>query len=74
MVATAQRYFAGRRDLVLLQIETHALLSELRWEEARGGEGVYPHVCGPLNMEAVSAVLSFKPAQDGRFSLPRELR
>ena len=39
--------FAGRDDLVLLEIDTARLTAELRWEDG------FPHVYGPLEVEAV---------------------
>ena len=56
---TARRFFAGRNDVVLLTIDTEALSSPLRWEEGEPGE-LFPHVYGPLNVDAVARVEPLK--------------
>lgn len=52
---TLERFFSGRTDLVVLEIDPGRLTSELRYEEGEPGE-LYPHVYGPLNVEAISKV------------------
>ena len=39
--------FAGRDDLILLEIDADRLSAELRWENG------FPHLYGPLELEAV---------------------
>ena len=62
---TAEKWFKGRRDLLLAAINSHALGAGLRWEPSRGGE-LFPHLYGPLPMSAVvwSRLLSL--GDDGR--------
>lgn len=45
-------------DLVLLQIDCSLLASELKVEKVN--EHLYPHIYGPLNIDAVSKVSSIK--------------
>jgi uncharacterized protein (DUF952 family) len=67
---TANRYYRGRGDLVLLWIDVERLLPELRWEGATGE--IFPHIYGPLNLGAVKAAIVFPPEGDGIFrKLPR---
>jgi uncharacterized protein (DUF952 family) len=73
VVDTANRLFSGRRDLVLLEVDTALLHSELRLEDLTGRGEPFPHIYGPLNMDAVTRVLSLKPDDQGRFNLPRDL-
>lgn len=47
---TLEKYFPPREGLVLLEIEVERLRSELRYENG------FPHIYGPLNVEAVVAV------------------
>ena len=64
-VDTANRYYAGRRDLLLLWVDSDALEVELLWELSHGD--LYPHLYGPLNLEAVRRVTPFSPDEDGIF-------
>ncbi len=66
VVDSAECYFAGRTDLVLLCIQTGLLTSALRLE----GEQLWPHLYGPLNLEAVERVVQFPLRADGKFQLP----
>jgi uncharacterized protein (DUF952 family)/RimJ/RimL family protein N-acetyltransferase len=54
---TGARYFKGLPDLLLLWIDPNAVRSEIRWEPADGD--VFPHIYGPLNLEAVIQVEPF---------------
>jgi uncharacterized protein (DUF952 family) len=72
VVATADRYFRGRSDLVLLVIDPARVAPEIKYEGAPGGE-LFPHVYGPLDSLAVTRVLPLPPGPDGAFSLPSEL-
>ncbi len=49
------RYYAGvRRPLVRLSIDTDKLTAD--WREDPVGNDTYPHIYGPLNLSAVTAV------------------
>ena len=67
VVAVANALYAGQQGLVLLCIDPARLQAELRYELAKNGQR-YPHIYGPLNVDAVTQVLEFTP--DGRFALP----
>jgi uncharacterized protein (DUF952 family) len=67
VLAVANNIYAGRTDLVLLWINPHHLKAEVRWEASE--TGIFPHVYGPINLEAVSAVLDFHPDEDGVFRI-----
>ena len=51
------RYFQGRTDLVVLRTEPERLISPLRWERPPGSTETFPHVYGPLNLDAVVEVV-----------------
>ena len=61
----ANRYFPGVNGLVLLWIDPGKLVAELCYENSDGD--VYPHVYGPINLEAVFAVTEISPESDGVF-------
>ncbi|MEV4642986.1 DUF952 domain-containing protein [Actinoplanes sp. NPDC049548] len=53
---TAARVFGQEPALVVVAVEAEALGEALRWEEAPGRGGLFPHVYGPLPRTAVTAV------------------
>ena len=70
VMATANRIFRGREDLVLLEIDLEQLSCPVLDENLEGGCELYPHIYGPLPMAAVIAVHPLSPDADGSFSLP----
>ena len=64
-VDTANRYYSGRQDLLLLWIDPGKLEAELRWEPSNGD--VFPHLYGPLNLSAVLKTTTFSPDSAGVF-------
>lgn len=67
---TANRFFAGCQDLMLLTIDPGALESTLVWEPAPDRGGVsFPHVHGVVPLSAVLAATRLFPDRDGRFRL-----
>ena len=71
VIHTAERFYRGRRGLVLLVIAPERLGHELRYEAADGER--FPHLYGPLNLDAVVRALPFEPDAQGRFALPEGL-
>jgi uncharacterized protein (DUF952 family) len=55
VAATAQRYYRGVVGMVLLTIDAALVTAPIRHEEAKNGQN-YPHIYGPLNIDAVVAV------------------
>jgi len=66
VLQVANHFYRDTPDLVLLWIEVELLKSEVRWEAADGGE-LFPHVYGPIELDAVSAVTQLIPDPDGSF-------
>lgn len=62
MLRVAARLFAGRTDLLVLDVDTGKLPedSPLIREPARSGE-IYPHVYGPINPDSVVRVRALVP-------------
>ncbi len=65
----AERFYRGRAGLVLLAVDPARLAAELRYETSEPGQR-FPHLYGPLNLDAVVAVYPFAPEPDGSFHLP----
>lgn len=79
VVETANLFYPGQSDLVIVCLEEGRLNSQLTYEPAvRVGDeragALFPHVYGPLNLEAVSEVYEFPCDAAGRFVLPSALR
>ena len=47
------RYYAGKKDLVKLHIDTDKLKSQLIYEWSPSIADTFPHVYGPVNIDAV---------------------
>jgi uncharacterized protein (DUF952 family) len=70
----ADAIFRGTRGLVLLVIDPAAVRAEIREEALGDGGERFPHIYGPLNVDAVVDVLPLEPSADGSFELPAVLR
>lgn len=60
-------------ELLLLCIDTDLLRSEIRWEDADNCGREYPHVYGPINLNAVVATLPFLRDEHGEWVKNEEL-
>ncbi len=67
-IATANRYYHGRSDLVLLEVDPD-VLSDLRYERSTNDE-LFPHLYRELPTSAVLRVHKFVPTDDGSFAVP----
>jgi uncharacterized protein (DUF952 family) len=67
----ANALFRGQTGLALLCIDPDRLASDLKYEQP---DAVvmerFPHLYGPLNLDAVIRVVDFPPGADGTFALP----
>ena len=70
VIPVANGIFRGRKGLVLLCIDEARLTSPVRCENLQGGKQLFPHVYGPVNLDAVMEVVPFPPREDGTFALP----
>ena len=75
----ANAYFAGKTDLLMLVIDPDRLKAPLRWEPPHAigrlpsftQGAVFPHVYGPINVDAVMRVVELVPGVSGTFMVPR---
>lgn len=65
ILEVANRFYRGIPDLVLLWIIPERLTSKIRWEAV--DDALFPHVCGPINLDAVASVTDLKPEVDGDY-------
>jgi uncharacterized protein (DUF952 family) len=74
ILRVANSFYAGQSGLVLLLLDPRLLKSELRWEPGADlASELFPHVYGPINLDAVLQVFDFEPAANGKFTLPPAL-
>jgi integral membrane protein len=66
---TADRFYAGHPDVIALLIDPKLLHSELRVEEAGSPPSGFPHIYGPLNLDAVRQAVPCPLGADGRVDL-----
>lgn len=62
---TAARHFAGMDDLLLIAVDAERLGEALKWEPSRGG-ALFPHLYGPLPLDAVVSTTPLRLGPDGR--------
>ena len=48
-----ERYYRNQKDLLLLHIDEDKLTAPLRYELAPSVNDMFPHLFGPLNLDAV---------------------
>jgi len=78
VIPVANNFYKAQTDLLLLQIEPTLLSSDLKWEPPSEGtpppgvpEGdLFPHIYGPINLDAVMSTIDLKSKADGTFELP----
>ena len=75
----ANAFYSRQTGLVLLVIDPERLSAKLQWDPPAHPEpekapaelrGKFPHIYGPLNLDAVVDVLDFEPNTQGNFTFP----
>ena len=78
VLPVAESYYKGQSGLIILVIEPTLLSSPLKWEAPSGGTpppGVpdgdaFPHIYGPINLNAVVKILDLEKDSQDTFILP----
>lgn len=78
VLPVAENFYKGQSGLILLAVEPALLSSVLKWEAPSGGTpppgasdgDPFPHVYGPINLDAVVKVLNLEQNADQKFTLP----
>jgi uncharacterized protein (DUF952 family) len=69
---SAEAYFGGQRDLLLLCIALDKVLPVVRYEGGTAGNAKgFPHIYGPLRLSAVVNISVLSVDQNGDFALPQ---
>ena len=69
VVESAAKHRAGQDGLLLLSVDPGALGDALKWEASRGGQ-LFPHLYGPLPLDAVRRAEPLPLGADGRHIFP----
>jgi uncharacterized protein (DUF952 family)/GNAT superfamily N-acetyltransferase len=81
MVDVANKYYRSTSNMVLLNIDPTKLTSQLKFEPpahldgspALPHEPLFPHIYGPINLDAVIEVIDFPCLPNGEFIAPQQL-
>ncbi len=73
VLKTASKFYAGKRELVLLKIDSEKITDPIKVENLDGGTEKFPHIYGPLPVNAVQMTSDFTFTSDGVFTFPPEL-
>ena len=70
VAGSANRFFRGRTDLLVLRIDPAKVIAEIRPERSSHSPEPFPHIYGALNLDAVVEVVPLPPDGSGGFSWP----
>jgi uncharacterized protein (DUF952 family) len=69
LAETAAKHFAKQSGLLLIAVDACRLDPKLKWERSRGG-ALFPHLYGPVRLDAVRWVRPLPDEIGGRRQLP----
>jgi len=81
VLPVVEKFYMGQAKLLLLMIDPSLLSADLKWEPPSGGtpppgvpEGdLFPHIYGPINLDAVVKAVDLESNPDGKYNLPIDL-
>lgn len=79
VLPVAENFYKGQDGLVLLAVEPTLLSSDLKWEPPSDGTpppgvpqgDLFPHIYGPINVDAVVNVVDLEQNSQGKFRMPK---
>ncbi len=69
ILRTAAKYYAGKKSLVLLEIDETRIIDKLKREDSTGRGELFPHIYASIPMAAITRHFDFIET-DGVFVLP----
>jgi uncharacterized protein (DUF952 family) len=72
VIGSANKFFTGQTELVILVIDIDRVTPEIRYE-GTDPNNLFPHIYGELNIDAVIRVIDLESDSNGLFVLPKEL-
>lgn len=74
VLGPANDFYHAQSGLQLLGIDPERVAAPIVYEDCYESGQAFPHIYGPLNPDAVTAIFAFPPEPDGSFVLPQALR
>ena len=69
ILRTAAKYYAGKKSLVLLEIDETKIIDHLKREDSTGRGEMFPHIYAPIPLAAITRNFDFIETDMG-FRLP----
>jgi uncharacterized protein (DUF952 family) len=69
ILRTAAKYYAGKKSLVLLEIDETSIIDNLKREDSTGRGEIFPHIYAPIPLTAITRHFDFMET-DSVFVLP----
>jgi uncharacterized protein (DUF952 family) len=66
----ANLFYQGLTGLLVLVIDTDLVGPQIRYEQVPGWDAPFPHIYGPLGIDAVVGTLPLAAGPDGEFTFP----
>ncbi|WP_194899652.1 DUF952 domain-containing protein [Catenulispora pinisilvae] len=63
----ANAFYADAEDPLVLVIDPDKLTAPLRYDPVPGADAPFPHIYGPLNLDAVTGTTELRRDADGRY-------
>lgn len=70
VIRSANIFFKGQSNLLILWIDAEKIQPEIRYEDLLGEGTLFPHIYGLLNLDAVVHISHLKSGEDGGFTFP----
>lgn len=68
LTRVANKYYAQNEVLCVLTVDESKISAPVKWEAIANGD-LYPHIYGPLNMDAVVCMQSVQRSADGTYTI-----
>jgi uncharacterized protein (DUF952 family) len=64
ILRTAAKYYAGKKSLVLLEIDETRIIDNLKREDSTGRGEQFPHIYAPIPLAAITRYFDFMETDD----------
>lgn len=72
LTRVANKHYAKTDEVRVVILTADRVKAEIRWEPASDGQ-LYPHVYGPINMDAAARSVVAKKGADGLYAISRQI-